>query len=408
MENFSNKAENLYKLKTQNINNFEIPSFIYFNLKDWYSKKKLIIEQVTKTLSKNVCIRSSFYKEDNSNSSLAGKFESYIKVINNSKNIIYYVNKLILQYQKFENKKKASLNNNIIIQNFITNSVCSGVITNYVIGDGSPYYTINYNNFSSSSSSVTSGDKHSFRVLYVYRNSAQRIRSSIFKKIIKAIKKIEKIYKKKSLDIEFAVTRDLKIYILQIRPISTDSKWKKIDDYKFKNLLKINEKKFNKILSRNSYYGKKGVFGLMPDWNPAEIIGFQPNKFSYSLYRYLVTDKMWSEARGEMGYKKITRPKLMYSFTGKPYIDLRLSFNSLISKSLKQNLTKKITAYWIEKLIKKPFNHDKIEFEITENCFYFGQKKKIYKEYNFLTKREKNLFFNSLKSQNEKILKNFE
>ena len=35
----------------------------------------------------------------------------------------------------------------------------------------------------------------------------------------------------------------------------------------------------------------------MPDWNPAEIIGFQPSLFSYSLYKYLVTDRIWANAR---------------------------------------------------------------------------------------------------------------
>ena len=65
----------------------------------------------------------------------------------------------------------------------------------------------------------------------------------------------------------------------------------------------------------------------MPDWNPAEIIGFQPNLFSYSLYKYLVTDEIWAKSREDMGYKKLFKPKLMYSFSGKPYIDLRMSFN---------------------------------------------------------------------------------
>ena len=72
----------------------------------------------------------------------------------------------------------------------------------------------------------------------------------------------------------------------------------------------------------------------MPDWNPAEIIGFQPHLFSYTLYKKLVTDKVWAIAREQMGYKKIFNPHLMYSFAGKPYIDLRLSFNSFLPKGL--------------------------------------------------------------------------
>ena len=83
----------------------------------------------------------------------------------------------------------------------------------------------------------------------------------------------------------------------------------------------------------------------MSDWNPAEIIGFQPNLFSYSLYKHLVTDNVWAIARNKMGYKELKKPKLMYSFTGKPYIDLRMSFNSFLPNNLKSETQKKIINY---------------------------------------------------------------
>ena len=92
------------------------------------------------------------------------------------------------------------------------------------------------------------------------------------------------------MDIEFAVTKNYVVNILQIRPLSTKKKWKPINENKFKNYLIKYEKKFKKISFRNKRYGKKAIFGLMPDWNPAEIIGFQPSKFSYSLYKKLVTN----------------------------------------------------------------------------------------------------------------------
>ena len=76
---------------------------------------------------------------------------------------------------------------------------------------------------------------------------------------------------------------------------------------KIKNYLS----KINKI---NKRYGNLPIFGLMPDWNPAEMIGYQPNDLSYSIYKEIITDNAWSTARKEMGYKKVSRP-LMYKFT---------------------------------------------------------------------------------------------
>ncbi len=404
---FINKAQNLGFLSKFKIANVEIPKFIFFSVGEWKINKDFLINKIIQSLGKRICIRSSFYREDSSKSSLAGKFESFIDIKNDKININASVINLINQYKKFDKNKKYFLKNYLIIQNFVKDSICSGVVTNYTLGDGAPYYSINYNDQTSSTLSVTAGDKNSYRVIDISRNSKKNIRSMKFKKIVEAVKKIENIYKHKPLDIEFALNKNYRVFILQIRPISTSFKWKKIDQKKFNNLLKESEKKFKIISKRNLVYGNKAVFGLMPDWNPAEIIGFQPNLFSYSLYKFLVTDEIWASAREEMGYKKLNNPKLMYSFTGKPYIDLRMSFNSFLPKNLNQKIQKKITNYWIGQLVQKPYLHDKIEFEITDNCYYFGLEKKIKKDYYFLTQKEKDIFIDSLKLLTNNILENY-
>ena len=405
---FINKALNLEYLSKIRIKNIKIPEFIYFSVFDWKKNKKKFVDKIKKNLKNRICIRSSYFNEDSSKSSMAGKFESFINMENNNKNIVNCIENLISQYLLFERKKINLEKNYILVQNFVKNSICSGVVTNYTISEGAPYFTINYNDVTKSTLSVTSGDKDSFRVLHVSKNAIKNIRSKKFKKIVEAVKLIEQKYNFQPLDIEFALNIDLKVFILQIRPITTALKWKKIDNNKFNNLLGKLEKKYKKTIIRNSRYGKKGLFGLMPDWNPAEIIGFQPNLFSYSLYKYLVTDSIWARARNKMGYKKLNNPKLMYSFSGKPYIDLRLSFNSFFPNNLNNKIQKKVTNFWIEELIKKPFFHDKIEFEITDNCYYFGLNKKIQNSYYFLDKTEKKKFYFSLKKLTNNILKNFE
>ena len=46
-----------------------------------------------------------------------------------------------------------------------------------------------------------------------------------------------------------------------------------------------------------------------------------------------------------MGYNKVLNPKLIYSFSGKPYVDLRLSFHSLLPCNLSLNISNKINSY---------------------------------------------------------------
>ena len=82
------------------------------------------------------------------------------------------------------------------------------------------------------------------------------------------------------------------------------------------------------FLRKKDLSGNTNIFGQMPDWDPAEMIGKTPRALSFSLYEKLITNHIWADARELMGYKKIHFKKLMQSFAGQPYIDVRLSLNS--------------------------------------------------------------------------------
>ena len=84
--------------------------------------------------------------------------------------------------------------------------------------------------------------------------------------------------------------------------------------------------------------GMRTVFGVMPDWNPAEIVGVRPKPL-VSLYRDLITDNIWAYQKDIITVIEILRSfPLVPNFQGLPYIDVRLSFNSFIPSSLDENL----------------------------------------------------------------------
>ena len=279
-------------------------------------------------------------------------------------------------------------------------------MTNKCIKDGTNYYVINYDDISGSTNTVTSGSKTGGRVINVFRDETNFIRSKKLKKVIESTKEIELKIGKKYIDLEFAIDKKSNVNIFQIRPLSTLKNWKKIKSKKLKKILKKNQKKFVEINQINKRYGSLPIFGLMPDWNPAEMIGFQPNNLSYSIYKKIITDTAWNIARKEMGYKEVLRP-LMYNFTGKPYIDARLSFYSFIPSNISKVTSKKIVDYWSKILISKPYLHDKIEFEIADGSFDTLTKDKIKDNYNFLNKIEKKKYLFSLKQITENQIKNF-
>ena len=72
---------------------------------------------------------------------------------------------------------------------------------------------------------VTSGiGKDSNKKLIVLRNGVRSVKSDRFKKLLLSVIDLEKKLKNIFLDIEFVVDKNLKIYLLQVRKISTIKK----------------------------------------------------------------------------------------------------------------------------------------------------------------------------------------
>lgn len=402
---FKNKSDNLKLLQGFNLKKSRIPLFLDFKVKSWRkTNKQKIIDKIKSNLNKKICIRSAFVLEDKKDQSLAGKFESFLDIENNSKNINKYVEKIILQYKKYDASNVQ--NSKIFIQNFISKPILSGVVTNFNIHDGSPYYVINYDDESLLTNTVTSGGKSGHRVMFVYKKKISKVKSERFKPIVEAVSEIEKKTNFLPIDIEFAVDKNQKVYIFQIRPLSTQKKWKKINIKEIDNELYKQKKNFLKNQIQNKKYGKSPIFGLMPDWNPVEMIGTFPSPLAFSLYRKLITDSSWAIARKEMGYNFVNS-KLMSSFSGRPYVDARLSFYSFLPKKLKKTISLKIVNFWINYLKSNPYLHDKIEFDIADSCYDFSLEKKIKNEYIFLNKKEKIFYLNTLKEHTYDIIKNY-
>ncbi|NRX76034.1 phosphohistidine swiveling domain-containing protein [Clostridium beijerinckii] len=137
-------------------------------------------------------------------------------------------------------------------------------------------------------------------------------------------------------------------------------------------------KKFDQLnIHHPRLYGRKTIFGIMPDWNPAEIIGIRPKNLALSLYKEVITDNIWAYQRDNYGYKNLRSFPLMISFGGLPYIDVRVSFNSFLPAALEDNLSEKLVNYYIDRLIENPSLHDKVEFKIIFSCYTVDIKERI-------------------------------
>ena len=407
---FKSKAETLSFLKNK-VKLSKIPQTFFFSTTSWKKNKKKILKKIRNDFNSQIVIRSSAADEDNKNFSNAGKYFSFLKVNpNNSKDVEKKINNIIKSY------KKTLKGSKILIQKMINPINCSGVIFNRDLSSGSKYYVINYDDVSGRSDTVTSGiTKSSNRVLFAYHNKISNVKSKRFFKLLTAIKEVEKIYNFIPLDIEFIIMKNFKIYILQVRPLIIRKKITKDEEELTEKILnKLRKKIKHKIKNWNTVYGQ------MPDWNPAEIIGKNPHPLSYSLYKLLVLDSSWIKARKLMGYSAYFENKnLMDSFAGQPYIDVRKSFISFTPAFLEKKLRHKLVDYYVTKLKNNPSLHDKIEFDVSINCFIFDFSTRFKKLCpNLLSKKEissleqnykaifiKNLFKNNIGSIDQNLKK---
>jgi choline kinase len=380
---FGTKAETLNKLQ-DNLKRSKILAQYVFTVDDFNRNPDDIIRNVQSQLKCHfLIIRSSALNEDTENASMAGNYESILRVdVNSSNQIKQAITKVIQSYIK--NGENQDVNNQILIQPYLENVTMSGVVFSKDLQTSSPYYTINYD-VSSDTESVTSGNGTDLHTLICFNKSESPIDNSLLNRLIDAIKEIELFTKFDSIDVEFAYDSEV-LYILQVRPIAAKKNQLQVltrDVSSEVRAIKRFIKQDCKIL-----LGEKNAYGVMPDWNPAEIIGINPKELSFNLYRYLITDTIWAKSRHILGYRNVSNSSGLVSLAGKPYVDIKMSFNTFIPKGLNNDLAGRLVDYFIGKLEKNPENHDKVEFEsaITSYDFNFEQKEADLLSFGFTTK----------------------
>ena len=262
----------------------------------WMYDGKKILEDIQKKFVGKIVIRSSALGEDSLDKSEAGKFQTILN-INSSikKDVKKGIDDVIKSYKI---KGKMNESHQILIQKQTLNSKTSGVIFTKTPDNGSPYYIINYED-SKLTDSVTKGTVGN--TIKIYNKTSVKNLPKKWKKLIFAIKEIERISNHDKLDIEFAITNN-SIVIYQVRPLTTIKKeiTHKIS-VKIENEIKANQKKI--LLHKKKLHDQSKIaFSNMTDWNPAEIIGSNPSILDYSIYNYLIMKDSWSKGRELLGY----------------------------------------------------------------------------------------------------------
>ena len=364
------KAEMLQYLK-RNISSLNIlPVYIVGSNNFFENRTDEIIKIMEFARSRLLIIRSSSVLEDTEGYSNAGKFKSVLNVAPDSIHIEEAVADVYASYE-------TNTDEQILIQPMLENIKSSGVVFTSDIETFAEYYTVNYN-VGCDSSAVTGGSSNNLNTYIRYKNSEFPMEDPDMNNLLETCKKIEIFLNNDALDIEFAITDDGEVYILQVRPIARKNEKPKAANIDLASTLKRIYKKAKKLSQKHPFLlGHTTCFGVMTDWNPAEILGIRPKKLAISLYKELITDSIWAHQRYDYGYRNLTMHPLMVSFCGVPYIDTRITFNSFIPQNLNEKIAEKLVDFYQNKLAEYPKYHDKVEFEIVYSCYYLGLPQKL-------------------------------
>ncbi len=364
MLNFSTKAKTLSLLENRVTKSRILPQ-LCFSVSDLHTSPDAVRAKVVERFDVPLIVRSSALSEDTLLESQAGKCLSIPNVL--PEDILFAMEKV---KSSFEDNNP---DNKILIQPMLTEITMSGVLFTIDPNTGGNYFVINYDK-SGSSDSVTSGAGQDLQTCYLFHK--YKSGDVYLDRLADAAYELMELFDSNTIDIEFAFTISDELYLLQARPLVMV---KPLADYnqQRKSLSRIEMFLEREMRPKPFVKGKRTIYGVMPDWNPAEIIGTRPKPLALSLYRKIITDRTWAYQRNNYGYKDQRSFPLMMDFCGLPYVDTRVSFNSFIPKDIDDRLTEKLVDYYLDNLEVQPDKHDKVEFDIIFSCYTFDLRERI-------------------------------
>lgn len=393
----STKARTLEALSSVVKNSTVMPLF-YFSVSDWKDADK-IVKQAFDTLGADIrlIVRSSAKGEDSATESMAGAYESILNV-KGAEQLKAAINEVIASYGK------AGADDEVLVQPMIENVSSSGVVFSHDPSTKAPYRVVNYVT-GDDTTAVTSGSKSASGYVITKGRCSD---NPLLQGLVDMVDELETLCGDTPLDMEFAFQEGShKPILLQARPLILAGGAVEDVDAHQKTLERISKRVKSLQKPHPFLHGKSTVFGVMPDWNPAEIIGIRPRPLALSLYRELVTDAIWAYQRHNYGYRNLRSFPLLLHFGGLPYIDVRVSFNSFIPNRIDEKLADRLVDYYIDRLVDAPALHDKVEFEVVFSCYTLDLPERLEKlsEYGFV-EREQEELTNSLRDLTNKIICN--
>jgi phosphohistidine swiveling domain-containing protein len=352
----STKARSLHRL-SGHIRTAAILPLHYCDHATWTADRAAVVRRVMALpwAGGALIVRSSALGEDSPTASQAGRYLSVPRV-RGAQELAAAMDKVFASYGE------PRPGDEVLVQPELVDVRESGVACTHEPTNGAPYTVVSWSE-QPDTSVVTAGRPGDLRTWYgAARTGSGPPGPGPVAAVLELLAELREVTGEHRLDVEFAVTTDGTLVLLQARPlvcVAPDA-----DRGHHALLTRVARAVVIAIGTEGGGLGDRTAYGVMPDWNPAEMIGLRPYPLALSLYRELITDGVWARARHRYGYRDLRGTPLMVDVHGLPYVDVRASVTSLVPRDLPDGLATDLVEAWVDRLVARPHLHDKLESRI--------------------------------------------
>ncbi|MEU5838637.1 PEP-utilizing enzyme [Streptomyces diacarni] len=365
------KAETLARLAPA-LTTARVLPLAHFTLDDWRrSRTRLLADLLRRDWASGpLIVRSSAVIEDTGTGSQAGRFTSLVGRRGRSQ-LADAVDQVFGSYDQERPQDQ------VLVQPQLVDVRGSGVAFSCDPSNGAPYAVVNWSD-GARTDAVTGGRSSGLRISYgAFYDPSVVAPSPFVAAVWDLLSEVVALTGEPRLEIEFAQSPEGETVLLQARPLAVATET--VDKDAHRTVLTRVARRIAEDTERpaRGVLGSRGVFGVMPDWNPAEMIGLRPRPLPLSLYRRLITDQVWAHARHRYGYRDLRGTPLMVDFGGLPYVDVRASVTSFIPADVPDALASRLVDHWLGELVESPHLHDKLESHVVVSAWGFRTGRRI-------------------------------
>jgi hypothetical protein len=326
-----------------------IPSGFGIGLARWSAQRDSVLDLIAGRFGGALlAVRSDRADEDAMGASGAGRYRTCLDVRASDRDAVADAVDAV-----FASYAHARSIDEVFVQQQVVAVRDAAVAFTHALPDGAPYYVLSIAR-GPRSDHVTRGDTDVDT--WYFAREGLRIDTLTLqcRAYLDALREIESVVGTQPCEVEMVTDEANTIWLLQARPLAAP----RCDEA----AVIVLRRKIESNLSALS--PQPPLLGIMPDWNPAELLGEHPRPLARELFDTLITRRAWRIGRAVLGYARTPAVGLLQFHAGRPYVDARSSFRSLLPAGLDADVGERLMTAHCERLRAHPEYHDKIEFDV--------------------------------------------